>query len=99
MWVIVFNSWRGAFPLINCLEMCMQNGSVHCICNKVSLQSIVRSGGVVTLAVSDGSAPAETLDLLWVQVVGPSAGGAVTVLLRMLVVAASFLGTSASKDR
>ena len=84
--------------MIICLEMCLQNGSVHCTCNKVSLQSPVKGGGTFTLLVSAGGTSTETLVLLQVQVAGPSVGDAATALMRMMVVAALFLGTS-SLDR
>ena len=90
MWVSVSNSWLGAFPLINNLEMHLQKGPVHCICNMVSLQSPMRGGGVFSMVVSDGGVSAKTLGLLQVQVGGPSAGEAVTALMRMLAAAALF---------
>ena len=79
--------------------MCLQNGSVHCICNKVALQSSVRGDGVFTLVVSDVDASTETLDLLQMQVLDLSVGDAMTALMRMLVAAALFLGTFTSLDR
>ena len=51
--------WWGTLPLSNCLEICLLNGSVFCICSKISLWSSVRGGCAFTLVVSccdgDGS--------------------------------------------
>ena len=56
-------------------------------------------GGEFTLVVSDGGTPTKALGLLQVQEVGPSTGDDVGALMRMLVAAALFLGTSTSLDR
>ena len=56
-------------------------------------------GRAFTLVVSNHGASAETLVLLQVPVAGLSAGDAMTALMRMLVAAALFLGTSTSLDR
>ena len=48
------------------LEMHLQNGSVHCICNKVSLQSPVRDDGIFTFMVSGGIASYDAFVLLQV---------------------------------
>ena len=93
------NLWWGAFPVINHLEMCLQNGSVLCICNKVTLQSPVRGSEVFTLVESGGVASIDALVLLQVQEAGLSTGDAVTELMKMLVTAALFLRTSTNHDR
>ena len=85
--------------LISYLEMCLQDWSVLWICSKVSLWSPVRGGGVCTLVVSGVIAFTDALVLLWVWVLGPSAGDAVIELMRMLVASASFPGTSTNHDR
>ena len=46
-WVKVSNPWWGALPFSNLLEMCLQNGSLPCICNKASQRSAVSGFGVV----------------------------------------------------
>ena len=67
----------------------------------------MRGGGAFTLVVSHcdsngvsgGIASADAMVLLQVQAAGPSADDAATELMRMLVVAASFLGTSINCGR
>ena len=46
-WVKVSNSWWGALPFSNLLEMHLQNGSVFCICSNASKWSAVSGLGVV----------------------------------------------------
>ena len=107
MWVKVSASWWGAFPLHNHFVMHFQIGSVLCLYNKVSLLSPMRGGVAFTLVVSHcdhdwisgGMASIDALVLQWVWVAGPSAGDAVTEMMRMLVATASFLGTSTNYDR
>ena len=58
----------------------------------------MRGGGTFTLVVSDGGASTETLILVWVEVVGPSVGDAVTALTRMQMAATLFLWMSTHLD-
>ena len=46
-WVKGSNSWWGALPFRNLLEIHLQNGSALCICSKASKQSAVSGFGVV----------------------------------------------------
>ena len=95
----VFNSLWGALPLINCLEMHLQKQSVHCICSRVSLWSLVRGVGAFTLGNSAGGTSIESLVLLQMQVTGPSSGDAVIVITKMLITSALHSRTSTSFDR
>ena len=101
MWVNAFNSWLRAFPLINHLAICLQKGSVCCICRRVSLQSLMRGGGAFTLEVSVGGTFIEALVLLQVWVTGPSGGAAAyaIVFTMMLVTYAFCSGICTSWDR
>ena len=46
-WAEVSNSWWGALLFSYLLEMCLQNGSVFCICSKASKRSTVSGFGAV----------------------------------------------------
>ena len=59
----------------------------------------MRNGGAFTLVVSGGVASIDGSVLFQVWVVGPSAGDAVTELMRMPAAAAPFQGTSINCDR
>ena len=71
------------------------------MCNKVSLHSPVRGGGTFALIVSGSIASIDALVLLQVEleVEGPSAGDALTELMRMVVDASLFPGISTSLHR
>ena len=46
MWVKVSNSCCAALPFNSRLDMCLQNGSVLCICSNASNLSVVSGFGV-----------------------------------------------------
>ena len=91
-------SWD-AFPLFSHQEMHLQKGSVHCICSRISLLSLVSGGGTFTLVLPGSGITNGAMVLLQVHVAGPSVGEAVTALMRMLEAAALFSITSTSLDR
>ena len=93
-WVKVANSWWGALPFSNLLEMHLQNGSVLCICSKASRCSAVNGFGVVvgsweTWCVVSGWGVEVVSEVFWVWLLawkaGPSLEEAVNILIDVLV--------------
>ena len=93
-WVKVSNSWWGALPFNNLLEMHLQKGSVFCICSKASKHSDVSGFGVVVgpwemWGVVSGCGIEVVLEVFWVQLLvwkaGPSMKEAGKMLTDVLV--------------
>ena len=75
----VLNLWCGALPFSSLLDMHLQKGSVHCICNRVSRHSAdsvfgVTVGSVDSWGVSAGAGMVVLSGELWLLVLkaGPS---------------------------
>ena len=93
-WVKVWNSWWGALPFSNFLEMHLQNGSVLCIWSKASRWSAVIGFGVVVgswemwgAASVWGVEVESKVFRVWLLVwkAGPSLEEAVSMLIVVLV--------------
>ena len=81
-------SWEGAMPLSSHFEMHLQNRSVLCISQRVSLQSSIRGRGAFTLSVFHmvltsvgGMISVGVSVLLWVWVAGPSGVDITNILM------------------
>ena len=100
----VSTSCKGALPLSNFLEICLQKGSVLCMCLRVYILSSVKDGGVFTMSLVDavvGSASsvlAVLYILLWVQVAGPSEIDVTNILIEAVGIAGVSL-TSTNLER
>ena len=98
-------SWEGGLPLSSHFEVHLQNGSVLCISQRVSLQSSVRSGDAFTLSVFDivltsvgGVVSLGVHVLLWVWMAGPSGVDVTNMLMEAVEVTGVFL-TSTNHER
>ena len=104
-WVKVSISCCGALPLSKCLKMCLQNGSVLCICSNASNLSAI-SGFNVELASwnicgETSGCGVETVSgeffCVWLLVL--KTGPSVCVTVSMLTVVAVEVGSSTKCDK
>ena len=105
MCVNVSTSCKGAFPLSNLLEICLQRGSILFMSLRVSFQSSVRGEGAFALSLVDlasGSIGGVVMALLHVlppvQVVGPPGVDVTSMLIEAVAVAGVSL-TSTNDER